>query len=74
MGIGLIIVYLIVTIVRQIIEPKIVGDQIGLPPVVTLMAMFLGVRLIGVPGLFVFPVILVILKSLNDNGKIKLFK
>ena len=73
-GIGMLVVYAIITVVRQIIDPKIVGDQIGLPPVVTLMAMFIGVRLIGVLGLFVFPVILVILKSLNDNGKIKLFK
>ena len=73
-GIGMLVVYAIITVVRQIIEPKIVGDQIGLPPVVTLMAMFVGVRIIGVLGLFIFPVILVILKSLNDNGKIKLFK
>ena len=73
-GIGMLVVYAIITVVRQIIEPKIVGDQIGLPPVVTLMAMFLGVRFMGVAGLFIFPVVLVIIKSLNDNGRIKLFK
>ena len=73
-GIGMFVVYAIITVVRQIIEPKIVGDQIGLPPVVTLMAMFLGVRFMGVAGLFIFPVVLVIIKSLNDNGRIKLFK
>lgn len=73
-GIGMLIVYAIITVIRQIIEPKIVGDQVGLPPVVTLMAMFLGIRFMGVIGLFAFPIFLVILKNLNDNGRIKLFK
>ena len=73
-GIGMLIVYAIITVIRQIIEPKIVGDQVGLPAVVTLMAMFLGARFMGVFGLFAFPITLVILKNLNDNGRIKLFK
>ena len=73
-GAGMLIVYIIITVIRQIIEPKIVGDQVGLPPVITLMAMFLGVRFMGVFGLFAFPVALVILKNLNDNGYIRLFK
>lgn len=73
-GIGMLVVYAIITVIRQIIEPKIVGDQVGLPAVVTLMAMFLGVRFMGVFGLFAFPIALVILKNLNDNGRIKLFK
>jgi len=73
-GIGMLIVYAIITVIRQIIEPKIVGDQVGLPAVVTLMAMFLGVRFMGVFGLFAFPIALVILKNLNDNSRIKLFK
>jgi len=73
-GIGMLIVYAIITIIRQVIEPKIVGDQVGLPPVVTLMAMFLGVRFMGVFGLFAFPIALVILKNLNDRGRIRLFK
>ncbi|MBQ5783078.1 MAG: sporulation integral membrane protein YtvI [Oscillospiraceae bacterium] len=73
-GIGMLVVYAIITIIRQIIEPKIVGDQVGLHPVVTLMAMFLGARFIGVFGLFAFPITLVILKQLNNDGKIHLFK
>ena len=73
-GVGMLIVYIIITVIRQIIEPKIVGDQVGLPPVVTLMAMFLGVRFMGVFGLFAFPITLVILKNLNDSGRIRLFK
>ena len=73
-GIGMLALYLIVTVVRNTIEPKIVGEQVGLHPVATLMAMFLGTKLLGIVGLFGFPIGLVILKKLNDSGKIKLFK
>lgn len=73
-GIGLIIIYIIVTVVRNILEPKIVGSQLGLHPVVTLMSMFVGANLLGVIGLFGFPITLSLLKYLNDSGTIKLFK
>ncbi|MBR4036630.1 MAG: sporulation integral membrane protein YtvI [Oscillospiraceae bacterium] len=73
-GIGMLALYLIVTAVRNTIEPKIVGEQVGLHPVATLMAMFLGTKVLGIVGLFGFPVSLVIIKKLNDSGKIKLFK
>lgn len=74
LGIGMFALYLIVTVVRNTIEPKIVGEQVGLHPVATLMSMFLGSKLLGIVGLFGFPIGLVILKKLNDSGKIKLFK
>lgn len=73
-SIGIMVVYIIVTIVRNVLEPKIVGGQLGLHPVVTLMSMFVGVNLIGVIGLFGFPITLSLLKHLNDTGTIKLFK
>lgn len=73
-GAGMLIAYAIIAIVRQIIEPKIVGDQVGISPVVTLIAIFLGARFMGIFGLFAFPVTIVILKKLNDSGHIRLFK
>lgn len=73
LGIGLLALYLIVTVVRNTLEPKIVGEQVGLHPVATLMAMFLGSKIMGIVGLFGFPIALVILIKLNDSGKIKLF-
>ncbi|MEG1801309.1 MAG: sporulation integral membrane protein YtvI, partial [Oscillospiraceae bacterium] len=51
-GVGMLIVYLIITVVRQILEPKIIGEQVGLHPVATLVAMFIGARFFGVIGLF----------------------
>ena len=73
-GIGMIILYLIITAVRQALEPKIVGQQIGLHPVVTLICMFLGVRLLGIVGLFLFPFVATMIKKMNDEGTIHLFK
>ncbi len=74
MAIGILILYIIVTIVRQTLEPKVVGQQIGLHPVVTLLCIFAGAQLLGVVGLLLFPITATILKKMNDEGTIHLFK
>ncbi len=74
MGLKLLLVYVVVTVIRNIVEPKFVGSQLGLHPVVTLASMFVGVQLFGVVGLFGFPIGLSLLRYLNDNGSIHLFK
>ena len=74
LAIKLLIVYVVVTAVRNIIEPKIVGTQIGLHPLVTLMAMYVGTVLFGVVGLLGLPISITILKNLNDNGTIHWLK
>lgn len=74
LALGLLVVYIVVTIIRNIIEPKIVGGQLGLHPVVTLASMYAGVRLLGGIGLFGFPIGLSLLCYLNDHGVIKILK
>lgn len=73
-GIGMLILYIFITAVRQTIEPKIVGQQIGLHPIVTLILMFIGAQLMGVLGLFLLPIIATLLIKLNDEGTIHIFK
>lgn len=73
-GIALGILYLIITLVRNILEPKIIGDQIGLPPLVILISMFCGFRLFGVFGVFALPLTLIVLNTLHENGKIRIWK
>ena len=73
-GIGLLALYGTITVIRQIIEPKIVGASIGLYPLITLVAMYCGLKIMGFSGLFVFPIITIVVKSLNDKGIIKLYK
>lgn len=73
-GFGLLILYAVISVIRQIIEPKIVGKSIGLYPVVTLISLYVGFHLFGVAGMFLLPIFILILKNLNDEGKIKIWK
>ena len=73
-GICIIALYIIVTVVRQIAEPKILGDSVGLHPLLTLISMYFGLKLAGVGGLLIFPFIVIIVKNLNEAGAIKLYK
>jgi sporulation integral membrane protein YtvI len=66
-GIGMAILYVVVIVVRQIMEPRIVGKQVGLPPLVTLVCMFVGTSLFGGLGLFGLPVLAAILTNLNED-------
>lgn len=67
-GIALFVLYLVVVIARQFLEPKIVGKQVGLRPFVTLFLMYVGNKLFGVLGLFGLPIACAILVQLNDAG------
>lgn len=73
-GFGLLIMYLVITVVRNFAEPKIVGDQLGLNPLVTLIAIYVGYILLGVAGMILLPITVTILAGLQKNGKIKLWK
>ena len=75
LAIGLIILLAIIIVVRQFLEPKVVSSQIGIHPIVTLIAMYTGFKFIGILGMLVGPIILIILKSvfgkLIDKGVLK---
>lgn len=73
-GIGILVVYAIITVIRQIIEPKLVASQLGLPAYVTITAMYIGTRLFGFIGLFLLPISIMVLKVLNDDGIIHIFR
>ena len=56
LGFGLIVLYVVITVVRQILEPRVVGGQIGLYPLLTLLSMFAGAQLFGFWGMFALPI------------------
>ena len=72
-GVGLLVLYVIITIIRQIIEPRIVGDHVGLHPLLTLMCMFVGLRIFGGMGLLGLPILCAVLVGLERDGVITLF-
>jgi len=63
LGIGLLALYLITWIVRQLLEPRIVGGQIGMHPLLLLFAMYLGMQLWGFIGLLAGPLTAIVLRS-----------
>ena len=75
LAIALLILLAIISIVRQLMEPKLVSKNIGIHPIFTLIAMYTGFKFIGVLGLLLGPVLLIILKnifgSLIDKGVVK---
>lgn len=73
-GIGLLIVWAVISIVRYIVEPKIVGNQVGMHPLLTLFAMLLGNFIFGGIGILLLPVSLALLQNLNQAGIIHLYK
>lgn len=74
LGVSLLVLYGIITVVRYMIEPKIVGQQLGIHPVVTLISMFAGLKLMGAAGLILGPTTVVALKACQHAGILPKFK
>lgn len=75
LGISIIVLLIIMSVTRQLIEPKIVSGNIGIHPIFTIIAMYTGFKLIGVIGMFIGPILLIIFKNIFsdffDTGIIK---
>ena len=66
MGFGLIILYGVEALTRSALEPRLVGRQIGLHPLATLLAFYVGYRLMGVLGMILFPIASILIKQLFE--------
>ena len=75
LGIAIIVLLIIMSIARQVLEPKLVSKNIGVHPIFTLIAMYTGFKFIGIIGLLIGPIVLIIIKnifaSLIDQGVFK---
>ena len=74
LGIGLAISFAGISLMRELLQAKLLGDQIGMDPLSSLLAVYVGWKLCGVPGLLLFPLLLVTLRQLNDRGLLRLWK
>lgn len=72
LAIGLFVIYACITVIRQVIEPKLVATQLGIPAFLTITSMFIGSQIFGVIGIFILPLTIVMLKLLNDEGIINI--
>jgi len=73
-GIGLTVLAVIVFLVRELLEPRIVGKNIGLSALLSLFSIYLGVKVMGFLGAFIFPLLFLLIKEWNDSGRIFLWK
>lgn len=73
-GIALSALYAVITLVRSITEPHVMAAQVGLPPLVALLAMYIGFCTFRVPGMILFPLALLFIKQLHDSDYLRLWK
>lgn len=67
LAIGVLALYIVIVIIRNTLEPRIVGNRIGLHPLATLIAMMLGLKLVGLIGMLVFPISLVAIYNFRKS-------
>lgn len=73
-GVSLLALYAVILLVRSILEPKLMAEQVGLPPLSALFAMYVGYSLFGVGGMVLCPVLLLFLKQLQDGGYVRVWR
>jgi sporulation integral membrane protein YtvI len=67
-GLGLIILFLVITVVRRIIEPKILGDAVGIGALSALISLYIGYALVGVIGVFLGPIVVIVFMAMRKAG------
>lgn len=67
LGVEILVIYVIITVIRNIIEPRFVGVSLGLHPLATLMSMIVGLRLFGGVGMFGLPITLAFLINKREK-------
>lgn len=70
LGIGLLVLFLVITVVRKSIEPKVFGERIGIGPLATLISIWVGFKAIGVVGVLVGPLLVILFQALVKIGVI----
>ncbi|MCL2088270.1 MAG: sporulation integral membrane protein YtvI [Oscillospiraceae bacterium] len=74
MTIKLTVLYLVVTIIRRVVEPKLLGKKLGQHPIVTLVSIYAGYRLYGIGGMILAPLLMQVLIDFHKDGKLKLWR
>ena len=70
-AVALIILTVLLFLIRRMIEPKIIGDQIGLSSLSTFISMFIGFKIFGFLGILIGPLLIVIIITLINPPPLK---
>ena len=63
-ALGLFLLFIVITVFRKIIEPKVLGERIGLGPLSTLISIWVGLKVAGILGVFLAPLLIIFYKAL----------
>ncbi len=68
LGVGLIVLFLVITVFRRVVEPKILGDAVGIGALSALISLYVGFQLVGVVGLFLGPIVVIVYQAMRKVG------
>lgn len=68
LSIGLTVLFIFITVFRRIIEPKVLGDSVGIGALSALISLYIGFKLVGVIGLFLGPIVVIIYQAMRKVG------
>lgn len=69
LAIGLFVLYALITAIRYALEPRIIGKEMGLHPLLTLVSIYIGLKFFGFVGLFGFPIAVTIVVNMHKENK-----
>lgn len=72
LGIGLIVLFVVITVIRRVIEPKVYSTNLGISPLAALISLYIGFKLFGLIGVFIGPTVVIIFDTLRKANIIKL--
>jgi len=74
MAAGLVLLYAVVLVVHNLLEPRLIGRQLGLHPLVSLCAVYLGFRVFGIAGMILAPIAAQLVIGLHQSGAVRLWR
>lgn len=72
LGIGLIILFVVITVIRRTIEPKVYSTNLGISPLASLISLYIGFKLLGFIGLFAGPAVVIVFDTLRKANILKM--
>ena len=73
LGLGILLLYAVISVIRNFLEPRIVGKRIGLNPLITLLCMYLGLQLFGIIGMFLVPLLFILVRNAQKAGLVHMW-
>lgn len=68
LGVELGVLYLVISVIRQVVQPRVVGERLGIHPLAALLSMYVGAKVLGILGLAVGPLVVMLLVAMNEAG------